>query len=57
MDKLVYNAHEVSKVLNIGMNKVYELISQGKIPHVKVGRKYIIPKEALENWLKESAAI
>jgi excisionase family DNA binding protein len=57
MDKLVYNAHEVAKVLDIGMNKVYELISQGKIPYVRVGRKYIIPKEALENWLKKAVTV
>lgn len=28
MDKLVYNTHEVAKLLDIGLNKVYELLIQ-----------------------------
>lgn len=51
MDKLVYSTKEVAQLLSIGMNKVYELLQQNKIPSVKVGKKYIIPRKAFENWL------
>lgn len=57
MDKLVYTAHEVAEILNIGMNKVYELLERNVIPNVKVGRRYIIPKQTLEKWLCECVKI
>jgi excisionase family DNA binding protein len=51
MEKLIYTTNEVSELLGIGLNKVYELLSQNVLPHVKVGRKYLIPKRGLEKWL------
>lgn len=55
MDKLVYTVNETAQILNIGMNKAYELIQQKEIPNVRVGRKILIPKQALENWLANSS--
>ncbi|TYQ13093.1 UNVERIFIED_CONTAM: excisionase family DNA binding protein [Acetivibrio alkalicellulosi] len=54
MEKLVYTVTETAKLLNIGMNKAYDLINQQQIPNVRVGRKILIPKQALEKWLEES---
>jgi excisionase family DNA binding protein len=51
MEKLVYTVNETAQILNIGMNKAYELIQQKQIPHVRVGRKILIPKQPLEKWL------
>jgi excisionase family DNA binding protein len=51
MDKLVYSAKDISRMLSISMNKVYELLHEDKIPYVKIGKKFIIPKKAFENWL------
>lgn len=51
MEKLIYTTNEVSELLGIGLSKVYELLSQNVLPHVKVGRKYLIPKRGLEKWL------
>jgi len=55
MDKLVYTVSETAKILNIGMNKAYELIQQQEIPNVRVGRKILVPKQALEKWLVNSS--
>ncbi|HOR87203.1 MAG TPA: helix-turn-helix domain-containing protein [Bacillota bacterium] len=55
MERLVYTTNEVAEALNLGLNKVYELLYSKQIPCVKVGRKYLIPKHALENWLNKSA--
>jgi len=57
MDKLVYNTHEVAKLLDIGLNKVYELLIQNQLPHVRVGRRYLIPKHALQQWLDKSTEV
>ncbi len=57
MDKLVYTVKETADVLKIGLNKAYELIEQNQIPVVKVGRKFLIPKQALEKWLMSSFGV
>ncbi|NLD45876.1 MAG: helix-turn-helix domain-containing protein [Clostridiaceae bacterium] len=51
MEKLVYTVNETAKLLNIGMNKAYELIQNQQIPNVRIGRKILIPKKSLEDWL------
>lgn len=57
MEKLVYTVDETAKLLNIGMNKAYELIQQNEIPNKRVGRRILIPKQALEKWLTNSLKI
>jgi excisionase family DNA binding protein len=54
MEKLVYNVNEVAKVLNIGLNKTYQLIQSNEIPSIRVGKKYIIPRKELLKWLRKS---
>ncbi|HFJ5519318.1 TPA: helix-turn-helix domain-containing protein [Enterococcus faecium] len=36
---------------NIGKNKAYELLKSNKIRHVRIGRKYKIPKQAVVDYL------
>jgi excisionase family DNA binding protein len=39
----------------IGINSLYSLIRAGRIRHIRVGRKILIPKTELENWLEREA--
>jgi|LGOV01.1.fsa_nt_gb excisionase family DNA binding protein len=54
--KCTYTPKEVAEILNLGTCKTYDLIHQNVIPSIKLGRKYIIPKEALEEWLKSACS-
>jgi excisionase family DNA binding protein len=54
----VYDVKAVARALGLSRNTVYELIRQGQIPSVRLGRRILIPREALENLLtvnKESS--
>ncbi len=51
MEKMILTAQETAILLNIGMNKMYELLVSGDIPSRRIGRKYLIPRLALEKWL------
>ena len=42
---------EIAKILRIGKNSVYELIKSGKICSIHVGRKIIVPKACLIDFL------
>ncbi|MCD7733426.1 MAG: helix-turn-helix domain-containing protein [Oscillospiraceae bacterium] len=43
---------EVCEVLKLGKNKVYELLQSGDIASRKVGRKYLIPKKSVIDFLE-----
>lgn len=42
---------ELSKFLRIGINAAYELVKNGTIFSVRVGRQYRIPRSAVEKYL------
>lgn len=53
MEKLLLKASEVAEALGISRSKAYRLISQGELPHVKVGGQVRVPAEDLRRWLDD----
>lgn len=49
-----YSVDEAAAVLGIGRGSAYEAIAQGKIPHLRFGRKIVVPRAALERLLSEA---
>jgi len=49
----VVNVTDLQKMLGIGKSSAYLLLQNNHIPHVKVGRKYIIPKQAVIDFLNK----
>ena len=47
----VLTAEEVAEVLRLGRNTVYDALRSGTIPSVRVGRRLLVPKHALERLL------
>ena len=52
-DKLVYTVQEVAKILHSSPNYIYQLISKGYIPAIKLGSIKIL-KSSLERFLEEN---
>jgi len=50
-DTLTLTVTECAKRLGIGRNSAYEAISRGEIPVIRVGKRLLIPKAALEKML------
>lgn len=48
----VVGVDDLTHMLNIGKNKAYELINTNKIQSIKIGRKHIIPKFRVIEFLK-----
>ncbi|MBX6764579.1 MAG: helix-turn-helix domain-containing protein [Rubrobacteraceae bacterium] len=44
---------EVAEVLRIARSRAYELVAEGEIPSVRIGRSVRVSRRELENWLKE----
>ena len=50
-DALTYSVDEVAQLLGVGRNSAYEAIARGEIPVIKVGKRLLVPKAALEKLL------
>ena len=47
----VLEVEEVQEMLRLGRNAIYKLLKQGDIKSLRVGKKYIIPKTSVINFL------
>ena len=56
-DKLTLSVAETAKLLGIGRNLCYDRVKTGEIPSLKIGRRLLVPKAALEKLLAEPKLI
>ena len=47
----VVSVDEIQEMLRIGKNAVYQLIKEGTIKSIKVGKRYIVPKKFIIEFL------
>lgn len=50
----VMTVDELKEVLRIGRNAAYELIKNGSIKHIRVGKKILIPKQNVIDFLQSN---
>ena len=55
-EKLTYSVKEASRLLGVSSNHLYEMARQKQIPVLKLGKRLLIPRKALNEFL-ESAGI
>lgn len=53
-NRTVLTPEEVAGQLGVCRKTVYEQLRAGKIPHVKIGDRYIIGRESFFRWLNQS---
>ncbi len=53
----VLTVSEVAKTLGIGRNSAYELIRQHKLPALRLGRRIVIPRVALQRFLDQAGQL
>lgn len=55
MPKATFSVMETAEYIGIGRNKIYQLINEGVIPSVKIGRQFRLPIKAIDQWLETEA--
>lgn len=50
-EKLVYSVPEAAKLLGVSTGNLYRLVDQKQIPGVRIGKRWLISKVALEKHL------
>lgn len=49
----VLTVAETAKFLRLGRNSVYDAVRRQELPSVRIGRRLLIPKPALQRFLDE----
>jgi excisionase family DNA binding protein len=52
--KLTLTVKEAAEMLGISEYLAYEAVNKGIIPHIRIGRRIIIPYHNFEKWLENS---
>ncbi len=50
--RLTFSVEEAAKMLGISRAFCYEACNQGQIPHIRIGRRILIPRSALKRLVE-----
>ena len=53
-DITVYTIKDIQRILGIGKNNAYKLLKLPTFPVIKIGKRYIIPKNEFDTWVHNS---
>ena len=48
------SVEHLAREIGISRHACYAAIRKGDIPHIKIGRRIILPKTAISDWLKNA---
>jgi len=52
---LVYNSvEELAKVIGLSRQSTYNALRIGDIPSIRLGKRFILPKPAIEEWMRNA---
>ena len=54
---LTLKAREAAEVLRISKSKVYELARTKSFPAVRIGKRVVIPRDKLIQWMNDQAEV
>ena len=51
---LLLNTTELADLLGVSHSSVYELIQEPGFPSLRIGKRIVIPKEELRQWISDN---
>ncbi|WP_344023336.1 helix-turn-helix domain-containing protein [Pseudonocardia kongjuensis] len=51
MEQLTYSVEQVAEMLGVARGVAYEQVRNGEIPAIRVGRRWLIPRNRFHAWL------
>lgn len=55
MEKLTFSVQEAAEIIGVGYTKMYQLVRSDSVPNIKLGKRYIIPKDKFIAWVNKVA--
>ena len=56
MESATLSVEETAKVVGIGRNSAYEGVRTGEIPSIRIGKRILVPRIALERILENAGS-
>jgi len=53
MERQTVTVEEAAQILGIARSSAYEAVRRGELPVIRIGRRYVVPRVALERMLGE----
>lgn len=53
-ERQTLTVEEAARVLGISRSSAYEAVRRGELPIVRIGRRYVVPRVALERLLDQA---
>ncbi len=44
---------EVARIIRVARSRAYELVAEGEIPSIRIGRSVRVSRKGLDRWLEE----
>jgi len=55
-ERLVWTVEEAGRMLGVSRAHAYELVARGELPHLRLGRRVVVPKHAIELLLARAVS-
>jgi excisionase family DNA binding protein len=55
LERLTFTVDEPAALLRVSRNLAYAAVASGEIPSIKIGRRILVPRLALERLLDEAS--
>lgn len=55
--RLTFTVEETAKLLGIGRQLAYDRVKTGEIPVIKIGRRLLVPRSALQKLLEKGQLV
>ncbi len=52
--KNVLSVAELAHELRMSKQSTYAALRSGEVPHIRIGRRFIVPRTAVEDWLRNA---
>ena len=57
LERIVYTVDEAAQILGISRPTAFQGVERGEIPHIRVGKRILIPKAALDKLLANAGSV
>ena len=55
-DRDVMTVPEMARYMRVSLTTAYRMVSDGRVPFIAIGKRRVIPRAALQQWMNEEAA-
>ncbi len=51
-ERVTLTPHESTRITGFGIQATYKMLREGKLPSIRVGNRFYVPKNALLRWME-----